>query len=446
MVQFIIEETDEKIFGNAGLAMVGQLLNQTNVDARLNALPLPSQSRSCAISHGDVARSYIGLLCQGKSDFEHIESFQDQVEYAFPLDIDHIPSAATLRQRLNQAAVTDKWKAFLLEESAHLLHQYQTLLTPIVLKGNRQWLPLDIDVSPFDNSNTKKEGLGRTYQGFDGYAPIFAYLGREGFMVNVELRHGDTHCQKGTPNFLKETLKYARRITEKPLLVRMDAGNDSAENVNLYPDEGIDFIVKRNPRQESKEDWLAYAKKHGKADHQRQGKVVYRGSYWTKPNGYEKKVRLVYEVTERTIEADGQILLMPDIELNTYYTRIGDRPETIIALYQDHGTMEQFHSEYKTELDLERLPSGRFETNDLVMHIGLLAYNILRLIGQESLRKHDAPLRKKAQRRRLRTVIQDMVMMAVKLVFHARRWRLKVNRNNKWLPTFKRLYQAFSPT
>jgi hypothetical protein len=39
----------------------------------------------------------------------------------------------------------------------------------------------------------------------------------------------------------------------------------------------------------------------------------------------------------------------------------------IIALYRDHGTHEQFHSEFKTDMDLERLPSGKFETNYLVV-------------------------------------------------------------------------------
>ena len=38
-------------------------------------------------------------------------------------------------------------------------------------------------------------------------------------------------------------------------------------------------------------------------------------------------------------------------------------PRQIIALYADHGTHEQFHSEFKTDLDLERPPSGKFDTN-----------------------------------------------------------------------------------
>lgn len=45
------------------------------------------------------------------------------------------------------------------------------------------YVPVDIDVTPFDNSKTKKEGVSRTYKGYDGYAPIMAYIGTEGYLV-----------------------------------------------------------------------------------------------------------------------------------------------------------------------------------------------------------------------------------------------------------------------
>jgi hypothetical protein len=32
----------------------------------------------------------------------------------------------------------------------------------------------------------------------------------------------------------------------------------------------------------------------------------------------------------------------------------------VIELYRQHATSEQFHSEFKTDLDLERLPTGKF--------------------------------------------------------------------------------------
>ncbi|WP_281054906.1 hypothetical protein [Thiocystis violascens] len=41
-------------------------------------------------------------------------------------------------------------------------------------------MPLDGAVTPFYNSDSKKEGVSRTYKGMDGYAPMAAYLGQEG--------------------------------------------------------------------------------------------------------------------------------------------------------------------------------------------------------------------------------------------------------------------------
>jgi hypothetical protein len=73
----------------------------------------------------------------------------------------------------------------------------------------------------------------------------------------------------------------------------------------------------------------------------------------------------------------------------------------IIALYADHGTHEQFHSEFKTDLDLTRLPSGKFDTNYLVCQLAAVALNVLRLMGQRGLLGPDAPVRHSAKRRRI---------------------------------------------
>jgi len=49
-----------------------------------------------------------------------------------------------------------------LQESALLIKNINAPLTGIVLghgEDRREYLPLDVDVSPFDNSKTKKEGV-----------------------------------------------------------------------------------------------------------------------------------------------------------------------------------------------------------------------------------------------------------------------------------------------
>ena len=68
-------------------------------------------------------------------------------------------------------------------------------------------------------------------------------------------------------------------------------------------------------------------------------------------------VRRVMHVVERTIDKKGQILLTPEIELEGWWTSLPVSDKKIVQLYADHGTSEQFHSEFKTDLDGERLPS-----------------------------------------------------------------------------------------
>ena len=143
-------------------------------------------------------------------------------------------------------------------------------------------VPLDIDVTLFDNSKTCKEGVSHTYKGFDGYAPTMAHIGKEGFLVNTELREGRQHCPKGTPHFLKETLRLSHELTDAPLLIWMDSGNDARENLSILLEVGDWFIVKRNPRGlGTRDEWLTKVRECCKDVRKpRDGKVVYVGSLW----------------------------------------------------------------------------------------------------------------------------------------------------------------------
>ena len=59
---------------------------------------------------------------------------------------------------------------------------------------------------------------------------------------------------------LLETINLCRKLTDKPLLVRLDSGNDYIDNVAVLIDAGCSFIIKRNLRKESREEWFQIAK------------------------------------------------------------------------------------------------------------------------------------------------------------------------------------------
>jgi hypothetical protein len=127
---------------------------------------------------------------------------------------------------------------------------------------------------------------------------------------------------------------------------------------------------------------------------------------------------------------------MPDIEVETWWTNLGVSDHDIISLYHAHGECEQYHSEVKTDMDLERLPSGKFETNALILELGMIAYNILRMIGQGTIGGRVPRQKREVKRRRLRTVIGNMVMLACHITTHARQLILGLGRSNVWRRVF----------
>ena len=438
-VFFQITQGEEALTSHSGLALIGALMGRTRLAARVDEITLEERPQP-EVSHGDVLTSIIGLLALGKPDFEAVEAFRTDPFFVQALGLEAVPSAGTLRQRLDALggdAMGGQVETAVREESADLVARHAPPITPCYEVADGRygpWMAVDIDVSVFDNSDTKKQGVSWTYKKVDGFSPIFAYLGQEGYLINCLLREGRQHSQEGAGDFIRDTLRLARRITKEKLLVRMDSAHDDMATVRpLRRATKTDFIVKRNLRRESKQTWLEEAQALGRRSCPRPGKDIFE--------------RVVFEVVRRTISADGQALLIPEVEVQTWWTNLAAPPADVIRLYREHSTCEQFHSELKTDMDLERLPLGKFATNALLLLLGMMAYNGLRLCGQTSLREashlpaeKQVTVRIKAGRRRLRSVLLDLIYQAARWVRHGRRFGLSFGYLNPWFDVWRRTY------
>lgn len=194
----IVELTNERIIPSGGLAVVGAILGKSDFVKNCNNMKVDCNHPQHQIKNGDILLTYIGMQCMGKPSFDAVHEMDDDPDfYKAALGICYgIPSAETLRQRLD--LIGSSIRVRILDENVRMLKSNG--IVPSKLPCG--YVPVDMDVSPFDNSNTSKEGVSRTYKGCDGYAPMFAYIGSEGYLANLELREGKQHCQKGTPRFL----------------------------------------------------------------------------------------------------------------------------------------------------------------------------------------------------------------------------------------------------
>lgn len=351
------------------MALIGKYLKRINLNALVD-LVFPVQSKFGGIANSDILKSYLGLLCLGKNDFDAIEGQRKDRFLARALGVHTVPSSPTLRQRLDTHA--SSWFELVDCINARVLGmkiEGRCIDFGVLLCG---YVPLDVDTFAIDNSGTAPL-LFRADSGFDS-AKLMCAIGRHSQVLQRE----------------------------------------------------VAFIIKWNPRSTPVKTW-AQARVADAATRWtvlREGK---RQCVWSQAveithAGQSLYARRVFRLTERTIDKRGQQLLLPEYVFEGWSTTLPQRfdEQAIIKLYADHGTHEQFHSEFKTDMNLTRLPSGKFDTNYLVCALAAVAMNLLRLVGQHTLHESDSPVRHSAQRRRIRTVMQELIFKAGRLVHHAR--------------------------
>lgn len=244
-----IQQGREEINSNGGNILIGALL-------RLNGWEKIDRMQSQRIKHGEIGHRDIlkiaaALLALGRNDFADVDLYRNDPLFKEALNLQKIPSAETLRQRLNDLGLCNAEQTLMddcLVEFLRKVNDFGKIQTQYA-----EYIPLDIDVSVMLQPNCKKEGVGWTYHNENGYAPIFCHIGTNGYMLANELRPGSQHSAKGAVEFVKRCLESARRIgvSMEKLLVRVDSGHDDSRFIGTLYDSGVNFIVKHNLRSEN---------------------------------------------------------------------------------------------------------------------------------------------------------------------------------------------------
>jgi len=167
-MSFIIKPSTECLESVAGITLAAEIARAIG----LHSLIPRQQGLNISV------RSLFGLLVQGRSSFEEIALFRRCALFKKAFELPFVPAKETLRLYLEKAALNPGILDRIKQANIRLLKNITP--TPVTVEKERAYIPVDIDVSTMDNSDSHKEGVSKTYMGTDGYAPIFAYLGAEG--------------------------------------------------------------------------------------------------------------------------------------------------------------------------------------------------------------------------------------------------------------------------
>ena len=218
MTDFFIKKLPYDLSSHAGLAFIGKYLKRVNV----NALIDPKFAVRSGVANSEILKSYLALLCLGKSDFDAIESFRDNAFFKRAPGLSTVPSSPTLRQRMDTHAPS--WFELAPQMNQALLSSRingRPIDFGVLACG---YTPVDLDTFAMDNGGTQKELVGRTYAGVDGYCPFAVHLGSLGYCLELALRPGVQHSAAESEYNFERALPMAASLVATPLLVRADSG------------------------------------------------------------------------------------------------------------------------------------------------------------------------------------------------------------------------------
>ena len=81
MKKIHIEFSDERLITPSGLVFVGQILGKSSFVKKINRAPISKDYLQKQIKNGDVLLTYIGMLCQGKPQYEAVREMMDDPDY-----------------------------------------------------------------------------------------------------------------------------------------------------------------------------------------------------------------------------------------------------------------------------------------------------------------------------------------------------------------------------
>jgi hypothetical protein len=223
-----IETTTERLKSNGGLVLVGKIAQKIDLTAASSTV------LACA---GTIIATLYAIIVQGNSAFEDASVLRGNRFFLESLGLTTTHAKETIRLYLEK----------LIADKEAVLKQLRGCVVALMLKakvhgiwiGGRCYIPVDINTSPMDNSGSHKEGVSYTYKRFEGYHPIFAYYGRDGYMIDWEVWPWSRHCRKGTVDFIRGMVEWYGKVWGgKRLLFRLDSGNDAYETMEAILGEG----------------------------------------------------------------------------------------------------------------------------------------------------------------------------------------------------------------
>jgi hypothetical protein len=285
-------------------------------------------------------------------------------------------------------------------------------------------LTLDVDATLIE---AEKGDGKKAYDGTVGYQPMLGFLSdgrRRPCCSYVKFRPGNASPQTGIEEAIRHTLGLVERTGRSLRYFRSDSAAYQSGVINLLNDEGIgytvtadlDEAVRKAIRAIPEGNWQPLEDRDGFKTSRKASETVHT------MNDSDHAFRLV---AWREQVEDPSLFAVADEDFYRYgavITNVSEKEmstEEVLYHHRGRGNAERFIGEAKSGVGLRHLPCGQERANRIWFAVGMLTFNLLKLMQQQVL-----PTGWK--RRTIQTLRQKALRLVGKVTKSARRLTLKV--------------------
>lgn len=384
-----ISFTNKMMTAYGGFSLLSRLFEKLNLKSEVEAMiPFTEVSPNSMGVYSKILK--LGLtVAAGGYRYTHAAFLGDSTEiYEQAFGLEKIPKSIT--------AVTRFFNRF---ESWQSTEFFADRLWKFLFERVIPLKSLDDEVLSFDstvvtrygNQEGARKGYNPKKRGRKSHHPIFAFLNRSRYVVNLWNRSGDSSSGNGIVEFCKQTLERLSGV----LKIRMalaDSGYYQSEFFDYLEEIQLDYIVAA-PMMRVLQDQiynLTEWKELGEGVSIAEFNFKHEKEKWKKERRYIAVRKDVSKLGPDTIGK--KLSLFPDEDAKIFNFRYGlyitssSRPcEDLWREYRLRANDENIIKENKEDFGLEGFAQNGFYATEAAMLVRIMFYNILNLFRQKIL-------------------------------------------------------------
>ncbi len=415
VLNFTVESSDERLTPRAGETVLGEYFKAIGLD-RLCDNYFPVSKSNHSYRPFEMIQPLLLMLHAGGRVLEDVRTITLDKGLRTLLGIQRMPTADTIGKWLKRTGLQGIYATERVNRT--LLRRYlKTIDEPLIL---------DMDATVIESH---KSIAMPTYKEFPGFTPMTGHV-NGGYMIHSEFRPGNMAPADNNLWFLKRCenqLPKGRSFA----YVRADSASYQAKLFNYCNANNITYLIGahldaptlQNIKQIT--EWETLDRHDGEYHHIKEEVAEFLHTMNHTDHAFRiivvrRQVTPILPMMETFLDEE-ELLAYANERYSVIATNAEDTAQEVVRLYRQRGeTSENRIKALKGGFNLNYLPTSDFMANALYFQIGTLAYNLFILFKQT--------MQQSWQKHTIQTIRYKLYNIAGKVITHARKRILKVNR------------------